>query len=107
MGESRDERPRPGKYDSPVRRKQVADMRERIVSAGCTLLHGLPVWNWSALTMPAVAEQAGVTTRTVYRYFATERGLRDAVMERLEAEAEVVLEGLRLEDVADVASRII
>ena len=44
--------------------------------------------------------------RTVYRHFANERALRDAVMHRLEEEAGIDLTGLRLEDVADVAARI-
>ena len=82
-------------------------MRERIVVAGCELLHGFPIWNWGALTVPAVAEHAGIAPRTVYRYFASERDLRDAVMVRLEHEADVDLDGLRLEDVAEVAARII
>ena len=72
------------RYDSPVRRRRVAETRERIVTAGAELLHGFPIWNWDALTPRAVAEQAGVTERTVYRYFAGERELRDAVMERME-----------------------
>jgi AcrR family transcriptional regulator len=47
-----------------------------------------------------------VSERTVYRHFADERGLRDAVMHRLEMEAGIDLTDLRLEDVADIASRI-
>jgi len=47
-----------------------------------------------------------VNERTVYRYFGNERGLRDAVMHRLEQEAGIDLEGVRLEDVADIARRI-
>lgn len=80
---------------------------ERIVESGAELLHGFPVWNWSALTVPAVAARAGVTERTVYRYFASERGLRDAVMERLSREARVAMNGLALDDVAEVARRIL
>ena len=56
--------------------------------------------------MRAVAERAGVNERTVYRHFGNERGLRDAVMHRLEEEAGIVLEAMRLDDVADVAARI-
>ena len=44
--------------------------------------------------------------RTVYRYFGNERGLRDAVMHRLEEKAGIELDGMRLEDVADMAARI-
>lgn len=95
------------KYDSPARREQAAATRERIVTAGAELLHGFPIWNWSALTVPAVAERANVAQRTVYRYFASERELRDAVMKRLRQEAAVEMEGLTLGDVAEVASRIL
>lgn len=94
------------RYDSPVRRQRVAETRERIVTAGAELLHGFPIWNWRALTARAVAEQAGVTERTVYRYFGNERELRDAVMDRMEHEAGIELAGLSIEDVQDVAAQI-
>ena len=45
--------------------------------------------------MRAVAERAGVNERTVYRHFTNERGLRDAVMHRLEEQA-----GIDLDDAA-------
>src|SRR5919108_1196406 len=93
------------RYDSPVRRQRAAETRDRIIGAGAELLHESPVWNWGELTVRAVAERAGVTERTVYRHFATERDLRDAVLARLEDEAGVDLEGLRLEDVAAVTTR--
>jgi AcrR family transcriptional regulator len=95
------------KYDSPVRRQRAADTRERIVTAGAELIHGFPIWNWRALTVRAVAERAGVTERTVYRYFANERELRDAILVRLEEESGVQLEGLELEDLAEVTTRIL
>jgi AcrR family transcriptional regulator len=94
------------RYDSPVRRQRAAETRERIVGAGAALLHELPIWNWGALTVRAVASRAGVNERTVYRYFPSERALRDAVLARLEEESGVVLEGLRLEDVAAVTTRM-
>jgi AcrR family transcriptional regulator len=93
-------------YNSPVRRQQAAATRERIVAAGAELLHGFPVWNWSALTVRAVAERARVNDRTVYRHFANERQMRDAVLARMRDEAGVDLDGLRLEDVGDTATRI-
>jgi AcrR family transcriptional regulator len=95
------------KYDSPVRRQRAAETRERIISAGAEILHGFPVWNWRALTVAGVAERAGVNERTVYRYFASERELRDAVMARFETEADVVLEGLALDDIKDHTARIL
>ena len=64
--------------------ERAAETRERIITAGAELLHGFPVWNWRALTVRGVAERAGVNERTVYRYFASERELRDAVLARLE-----------------------
>ena len=75
--------------------------------AGAELLHGFPVWNWRALTVRAVAERAGVNERTVYRHFANERDLRDAVLQRLEEEAGVDLTGMTLDDVRDVTTRIL
>jgi AcrR family transcriptional regulator len=76
------------------------------VVAGTELLHGFPVWNWRALTARAVASRAGVTERTVYRYFGTERALRDAVMDRMEHDAGIDLDALTLDQVQDVAARI-
>jgi len=95
------------KYDSPVRRQRAAETRERIIAAGVDILHGFPVWNWRSLTVGAVATRAGVNERTVYRHFAGERELRDAVMARLETEADVVLEGLALEDIKDHTARLL
>jgi AcrR family transcriptional regulator len=94
------------RYDNALRSGQAAETRERIVVAGSELLHGSSVRDWRALTVRAVAERAGVNERTVYRHFVNERGLRDAVMHRLEEEAGIDLAGMRLEDVADVASLI-
>ena len=54
-----------------------------------------------------MAERAGVNERTVYRYFGSERGLRDAVMQRNEQEAGIELAGMGLEDIATVAARIL
>ena len=100
------DRPR-RRYDSPLRRQRAEETRERIVAIGAELLHGFPIWNWGALTARAVAERAGVNERTVYRYFPSERALRDAVLARLEQEAGVDLDGLTLEGVQDVAARIL
>jgi AcrR family transcriptional regulator len=97
----------PRHYDSPLRRQRAIETRERIVSAGCRLLKRSPVRDWRALTMRGVAEQAEVNERTVYRYFGNERGLRDAVMHRLEQEAGIDLEGMRLQDVSGIAGRIL
>jgi AcrR family transcriptional regulator len=94
------------KYDSPIRRQRAAETRERVVTAGCRLLQNSSVRDWRALTIRGAAEEAGVNERTVYRYFGNEKGLRDAVMHRLEQKAGIDLEGMRLEDVADMTARI-
>ena len=99
--------PNPRRYDSPLRRQRAVETRERIVAAGCTLLRSSSIRDWRALTIRGVAEHAGVNERTVYRYFGNERGLRDAVMHRLEQTAGIDLEGMRLEDIADIAARIL
>jgi len=97
-------------YDNRLRREQVAETRERIVTAGSELLHSSAVSSersWRTLTIPAVAKRAGVSERTVYRYFGNERRLRDAVMRRMEEESGIDLVDLRQEDIADVAARIL
>lgn len=66
MTPTRTEPPRPPRrYDIPLRCQQAAYTRARIVDAGADLLHGYPIWDWRPLTVPAVAELAGISTRTV------------------------------------------
>jgi AcrR family transcriptional regulator len=93
-------------YDSPVRRRQVAETRERIVRAGSDLVHGFASWDWQGLTFRAVAERAGVGERTVYRHFPTERHLHDAVMQRLEQEAGITYEDVDLHNLAEVTAKV-
>ncbi len=93
-------------YDGTLRRQRAAETRARIIAAGSELLHASSVRDWRDLTIRAVAERAGVNERTVYRHFANEQGLRDAVMHEFEDEAGIDLAGMRLEDVADVTARI-
>ncbi len=101
-GRARERRP----YDSPVRRRRVAETRERILAAASALVHELPTWDWRALTFRAIAERADVSERTVYRHFTTEQELRDAVMRRLEEEAGVSYAGLDLDDLAGVTALV-
>jgi len=93
-------------YDSPVRRRQTAETRARIVAAGSELVHEFDTWHWDALTFRAVAERAGVGERTVYRHFPTERLLHDAVMARLEEEAGVTYEDLDLGTLPMITARV-
>ena len=94
------------RYDSTLRRQRAQETHDRIVTAGCELLAESSVRDWRALTMRAVAERAGVNERTVYRHLTNERGLRDAVLHRLEQQAGIDLDGLELAGIADVARRI-
>lgn len=80
--------------------------RSAIVMAGTALAREASGWDWRNLTARAVAEKAGVSERTIYRHFASERQLHDSIMHRLEQEAGVVYEGIRLEDVARVTARV-
>lgn len=95
------------RYDSTLRRARAGQTRDRILTAGAELLRGSSIRDWKGLTIRAVAERAGVHERTVYRHFANERALRDAVMHRLEQDAGVELEHMRLEDIAAVTERIL
>lgn len=95
------------RYDSPLRRQQAAETRERILAAGAEILHEQAVWNWRALTVRGVAERAGVNERTVYRHFPSERHLRDAVLARLTDEAGVDLDALELSDLQATTARVL
>lgn len=93
-------------YNSPLRRQQAEATRERIVAAGSELVHGFERWDWRGLTVRAVARQAEVSERTVYRHFADERELRDAVMARLHDESGVALDEVTLEDFGALTARV-
>ena len=94
-------------YDSPVRRERAAETRERIIAGGAEILHEHAVWNWNALTIRGAARRAGVNERTVYRHFSGEWELRQAVMTRLEQEAGVALDDLRLDDIQAFTARVL
>jgi AcrR family transcriptional regulator len=95
------------RYDSPLRRQRAAETRQRIILAGADLLHEFPVWAWHELTVRAVAERANVNERTIYRHFENERDLREAVMARHQEEVGVDIDGLTLDDLQEVTTRIL
>jgi AcrR family transcriptional regulator len=95
------------RYDNTLRRERANETRERIVTAGAELVRQASIRDWRGVTIGAVAERAGVNERTVYRHFTNERGLRDAVMQRLEESVGIHLEQLRLEDVAGAAAAVV
>jgi AcrR family transcriptional regulator len=94
------------RYDSPVRREQTAKTREAIVAAGARLAHGLGSWDWRPVTAKAVAEAVGISERTVYRHFPTEQSLREAILQRLQDEAGVQIEGLALNELGSHVERL-
>jgi AcrR family transcriptional regulator len=93
-------------YDSPMRRQAMEETRERIVAAGVEIVRGYKTSNWDDLTFRAVAEHAGVSERTVYRHFPTERILHSAVMGELAKEAGVDYEAVTLATIANVSRRV-
>src|SRR3954451_14030139 len=93
----------PRRYDSPARRRQQEETRDRILAAAVTIAREQDDWDWQGLTFRAVAERAEVGERTVYRHFATSEDLHDAVMRRLIAAAGILYEDMTLEDVALLA----
>ena len=93
-------------YDSPVRRQKAAQTRTRILAAGAALARQSADWDWPELTFRAVAARAGVSERTVFRYFGTERDLHRAVMRQLEVEAGVEYQGLELSQLGPMARRV-
>ena len=93
-------------YDNRRRRESAERTRERIVTAGADLVRN-SIRDWRGVTIGAVAERAGVNRRTVYRHFASERELRDAVMEHQTAESGVDITSLRLDGVAEAATCIL
>jgi AcrR family transcriptional regulator len=94
------------RYDNTRRRERANETRTRIVAAGADLVRESSIRDWHGVTIRAVAARAGVNERTVYRHFANERALRDAVMQRLEAAVGVDLTNLRLDNLADAGARI-
>lgn len=88
------------KYNSPVREQQSADTRENIIGAGSELVHKFTTWDWTNLTAKAVGDHAGISERTVRRYFSSEAKLRDAVLERLVQESGVTLDSMDLDNFA-------
>ncbi len=85
-------------YNSVLRQQQSDKTREQIIVSGVELVHEFPSWDWKNLTFRAVSERAGISERTVYRYFSTEQALKDAVIQRLVQESGIDLNTLTLGD---------
>ena len=94
------------RYHSPLREQQAAETRQRLIKAGVELVQELPDWDWKNLTFKAVGQRAGVSERTVYRHFSSERQLRDAVMDELVTASGIQLEHLELDNFRDATAKI-
>lgn len=94
------------RYHSPVREQQAAQTRQKLIMAGVELVQALPDWDWKHLTFKAVSQRAGVSERTVYRHFASERQLRDTVMEQLVTASGIELQQLELENFSEATQKI-
>jgi AcrR family transcriptional regulator len=69
------------KYESPLRDEQKAETRRRILAAAERLMQDADL---GELTFSAVAREAGVQERTVYRHFATKGEMLDALWDALD-----------------------
>jgi len=94
------------RYQSQLRQDQTEQTRTRILKAGSYLAHRLKDWDWSKLTARVVAARANVSERTVYRHFATERELQEAILRRLEEEAGIAYETIKANELLTVTERI-
>lgn len=94
------------RYDSPVRRLRAAESRARIIAGAAELVRELPSWDWGSVTIQAVADQAGVSRRTVYRHFASEAVLHAALADQLVEEEGVSYQGLTLDGLPEVTGRV-
>ena len=67
-------------YDSPLRREQAEETRRRILHAAQELFERD---GYTAASMRAIAEAAGVSLKTLYLVFDTKSGLLRALWHRL------------------------
>jgi AcrR family transcriptional regulator len=71
------------RYDNSLRHAQAQQTRERILEGLVrTMAHGV-----AELSFPAVAKEAGVSLRTVFRYFPTKRELLAGLVAHADARA--------------------
>lgn len=64
------------RYESQIRANQAKQTRTRILDALIEILAEAP----TAVTVPAVAQRAGVSVPTVYRHFGDKAGLMEAMV---------------------------
>src|SRR5262245_60075771 len=72
------------RYRSPLREAQAAATRARILNAA---LEELSVGGYAATSVAAIAKAGGVSPETIYAVFGSKRGIVDALLEQVDAEA--------------------
>jgi AcrR family transcriptional regulator len=94
------------RYDSPLRRQQSTETLEHILTTGVELMYGALEWDITRLNARTIAEHAGISMRTVQRYFPNERALRDAIMQRSVDKSGISLDKLTLDTFAKTTIRM-
>jgi AcrR family transcriptional regulator len=89
-------------FHSP-KQKRSAQTRERILAAAETLLNGDP---FGELSMPRIAEEAGVSVGGLYGRFPSREALLDAVHARYRRRRDAKLAAALADDAGDVAARL-
>jgi AcrR family transcriptional regulator len=74
---------------APLRERQAQQVREALLEAAVAALEAQPL---EAISMAEVARAAGVSLRTLYRYFPDRAGLLEAASEHLYASLGVPIE---------------
>lgn len=92
--------------DGIRRNRRGLATRERILTVAIDFVRGLPSWDWGALTFRVVAERAGMSERTVYRHFASERELHAAVRGRLAEDVGLRYDDITLDEFAEGERRV-
>ena len=90
-------------YDSSRRQSQG---RDRILDAALGLARERSGWSWDEITFKAVAAAAEMSERTVYRHFPTQRDLHEAILVRINEDAQISYSGLAPEEVPGVVDRL-
>lgn len=91
-------------YDNRQRAARAAETRERVAAVAEALLTSGPV---ADLTLPRIADGAGVTVQTVLRHFGSRDGCLQAVAARVRERIEAQRGGEGPEDPATAVARLV
>jgi len=93
-------------YNSPARRQQTVETQQKIIDAGAELVKKLPSWDWRNISFREISKLAGVSERTIYRYFSNESKLRDAIISKLIDDSGIENEHLSVDNFGRVIARM-